>query len=352
VRSLSALGAFVFAVGALALNPSVRAFAVGEGMVPDLATMKNDYRRPAEVPAPADNSYAPQRAELGKKLFFDPRLSGSGAISCASCHNPALSWEDGLPTGIGHMGNRLGRHSPTVEDLAWGGPYFWDGRAASLEDQAKGPLQSAGEMNMPLADVTRTVESMPEYTSAFAKAYPGEALSIDTIAKAIANYERTIVSGTAPFDRWIEGEEGALSEAAKHGFTLFNGKAGCAECHSGWRFTDDGFHDIGLKSDDLGRGALPGPLTTGNPVLQHAFKTPTLRNVGMRAPYMHDGSKKSLREVIDLYDGGFIERQSLSTHVKRLNLMESEKRDLVAFMQSLTGKADLVVLPVLPKNGE
>src|SRR5882757_4464994 len=192
-----------------------------------LEVMKADYQRPSEIPTPKDNSYSPERADLGKSLFFDPRLSGSGAISCASCHNPALGWSDGLPTGIGHMGSRLGRHSPAIEDLAWGGPYFWDGRAATLEDQAKGPLQAGAEMNMPLAKVVTTVSSIANYRSAFTAAYSGGPITIDLIVTAIADFEKTIVSGLAPFDAWVDGDERAISESAKRGFQLFNGKSNC-----------------------------------------------------------------------------------------------------------------------------
>jgi len=309
-----------------------------------LEAMKAEYRRPSEIPSPSDNAYSPERATLGKALFFDPRLSGSGAISCASCHNPALGWSDGLTVGIGHMGSRLTRHSPTIENLAWGGPYFWDGRAESLEEQAKGPLQSPTEMNMS-TDAERIVTSIEGYKSAFAGAYPGEPVTIDTIAKAIASFERTVISGKAPFDRWIEGDENAISQAAKRGFALFSDKANCAACHSGWRFTDDGFHDIGIKSQDKGRGAV----LEGVPVLQYAFKTPTLRNVALRAPYEHDGSQKTLRDVIDFYDGGYESRPSLSPDIKKLNLTEREKDDLIAFLYTLTG-SEPVVLPVLPQS--
>lgn len=331
--------------GAAPMTTLARADADNAGLTADkLEMMKAEYRRPSEVPSPSDNAYSPQRAALGKALFFDPRLSGSGAISCASCHNPALGWSDGLTVGIGHMGSRLGRHSPTIENLAWSGPYFWDGRADSLEEQAKGPLQSPTEMNMS-PDAERMVASIEGYKSAFAAAYPGETVSIGTIAKAIASFERTVVSGRAPFDRWIEGDENAISQDAKRGFALFNGKANCAACHSGWRFTDDGFHDIGIKSQDKGRGAV----LEGIPALQYAFKTPTLRNVALRAPYEHDGSQKTLRDVIDFYDGGYESRPSLSSDIKKLDLTEGEKADLIAFLYTLTG-SEPVVLPVLPQN--
>lgn len=346
MRRLSCMGALLLTIGCLPIAAATFANAEGPalGVSAKLEALKAEYRRPLEIPSPSDNSYSRERSELGKALFFDPRLSGSGMLSCASCHNPALGWADGLQTGLGNMGSHLTRRTPTVENLAWGGPYFWDGRADTLEEQAKGPLQSPVEMNKPLVDVTQTVASIPGYKSAFDAAYPGEPLTIDTIAKAIANYERTIVSGQAPFDRWVEGDEHAISDAAKRGFVLFDGKANCAACHSGWRFTDDGFHDIGVKSDDKGRGAV----VTGIPALDHAFKTPTLRNVALRAPYQHDGSEQTLRDVVDFYNGEYVSRQSLSSDIKRLDLTDGEKDDLVAFMQTLTGN-DPVVLPVLPQ---
>ena len=337
-KTLTALGGLILIAGVAGAVPPPSAEA------PTLEELKADYRRPTEIPSPPENLYTPARAELGKMLFFDPRLSGSGALSCASCHNPALSWSDGLKTGIGHMGTRLARHSPTIENLAWGGPYFWDGRAETLEDQATGPIQAEAEMNMPAALVVGSVASTPGYRVAFARAYPGEAISLDTIGKAIANYERTIVSGQAPFDRWTEGAESAIGEDAKRGFILFNTKADCAVCHSGWRFTDDGFHDVGLKSKDKGRGVI----VAGVPALQYAFKTPSLRNIALSSPYMHDGSQKTLLEVVDFYDRGFIKRPSLSPHIKRLGLSAQEKSDLVTFLETLTGDNTPVTLPNLP----
>lgn len=342
MRSLTFIGGWI---AAIVLSPMITSAAViGNGI--DLTAMKAEYRRPADIPTPPDNAYSIERASLGKALFFDPRLSGSGALSCASCHNPLLGWGDGLKTGIGHMGTVLGRHTPAIENLAWGGPYFWDGRAATLEDQAKGPLQADKEMNMPLTSVVSIVSNLGGYRQAFAAAYPGEPLTIDTIAKAIANFERTLVSGEAPFDRWIEGDERAISEPAKRGFVLFNTKARCAVCHQGWRFSDDGFHDIGLKSDDKGRGQV----IAGVLPLAYAFKTPSLRNVARTAPYMHDGSEKTLREAIDLYDGRFVRRPSLSTDMKDVNLTQNEKDDLLAFLNTLTSDSDDVTLPRLPQR--
>ena len=304
------------------------------------------YVRPAAIPFPSDNRHTPARDELGRNLFFDPRLSGSNLISCASCHNPALSWGDGLPRAIGFTKKQLGRRTPTILNLAWADAMFWDGRAESLEEQALGPIQAAGEMNMPLDQMVAKVAAIPGYRDLFARAYPGEPIAKETVAKAIATFERGIVSGPAPFDHWEAGVEGALSPQARRGFDLFNAKAGCATCHSGWRFTDDSFHDIGVPDADRGRGTILPDI----PVMQHAFKTPTLRNVARRAPYMHDGSIGSLEDVVELYDlGGLAKRSSLSTDIKPLHLSWEEKHELVAFLRTLTSADAPFEVPVLPR---
>jgi len=304
-----------------------------------------DFQRPTKVPVSKANPSTPEKIALGQKLFFDPRLSGSGVISCATCHNPALGWSDGLPKGLGHMGGRLGRRTPTIIDVAYGEPYFWDGRAATLEDQAKGPLTSAAEMNMPAAQAIDRLQSIPGYVAAFEQAFPGQGVSLDTFAAAVASYERTVVSNSAPFDKWVQGDEQAVSAAAKRGFVLFNGKANCAVCHSGWRMSDDGFHDIGLPGADRGRAAIaPGIVQ-----LEHAFKTPTLRNINQRAPYMHDGSLATLAAVVDHYDHGFEHRESLDSQIHPLNLTSAEKSDLLAFLDTLTSVDAAAVVPVLPQ---
>jgi len=243
------------------------------------------------------------------------------------------------------MGTKLGRHTPTIIDVAFGEPYFWDGRAATLEDQAKGPLTSAKEMSMSVESALPLLRSMPGYVAAFAQAFPDQPISLDTIACAIASFERTIVSKEAPFDRWVQGDDHAISSAALRGFVLFNAKADCAVCHSGWRMSDDGFHDIGLNDSDRGRAAvMPGIVQ-----LERAFKTPTLRNINQRAPYMHDGSMATLEAVIDHYDNGFEIRPSLDTNVHRLGLTQAEKSDLLAFLDTLTSVDDPVVLAGLPR---
>ncbi len=261
--------------------------------------LKVKYLRPTAIPFPADNALTKDREKLGRTLFFDPRLSGSGAISCASCHNPAFGWDDGLAKGVGHGSKQLTRRTPTIVNVAWGELFFWDGRAESLEDQALGPIKSENEMNLSLEKMLKTVTSIQGYKPLFERAYPGSAIDEQTIAKAIATFERTLVSTEAPFDRWVKGDESAIPDSAKRGFVAFNGKAHCSECHSGWEFTDHGFHDIGTADDDPGRGKF---LKLDS--MQHAFKTPGLRNAARRAAFMHDGSESSLKSVIEFYDQG------------------------------------------------
>ena len=305
-----------------------------------------EFQRPSSIPYPPDNPYSKEREALGRSLFFDPRLSGSSWISCASCHNPSFSWGDGLPRAIGHEMKRLRRRTPTILNLAWAENLFWDGRASSLEEQALGPIQSPGEMNMPLSKMVETVRSISEYEQLFEKAYPNEPISEHTVAKAIANFERGVVSAKAPFDEWLEGNENAISKEAKRGFVVFNTQANCAQCHSGWRFTDDSFHDIGLESDDIGRSKLLPQIAS----MQHAFKTPTLRNADRRAPFMHDGSETTLQDVIEFYDrGGKVHRPSLSAKIKPLKLSARQKSDLVAFLKTLTSADGPVLVPMLPR---
>lgn len=318
--------------------------ARAEPAQPDIASLKTQYQRPEAVPFPKANAYTPAKAELGHKLFFDPRVSGPATMSCASCHNPALSWGDGLPTAVGSAANHLARRSPTILNLAWADSLFWDGRADTLEQQAVGPMMAPGEMNQSMPKLVATLASIPGYRDAFAAAFPGQQISSDTIAAAVATFERTVVSGDAPFDKWVNGDEKAINESARRGFVTFNDKGHCAACHSGWRFTDDSFHDIGLPDDDLGRGKL----VEGVEPLRHAFKTPGLRNIAGRAPYMHNGSVATLADVVRHYDHGFAKRPSLSAEIHALHLTDQDVNDLVAFMKTLSSEDAKVDVPVLP----
>lgn len=345
---IAALAAAFFLAG-LADTRAADAPPAASGGVPspaDLRAMQAKYRRPALIPFPEENPYSDAKSLLGHALFFDPRLSGPGTHSCATCHNPALGWKDGLPLGVGHDARQLPRATPTILNLAWGGLMMWDGRKDGLEDQATGPIETPAEMNLPLADLQARLAGVPAYRRMFRDAFGTDEVSVPRVAQAIATFERTLVSNEAPFDRWVRGDETAIGEDAKRGFVLFNTRANCNACHSGWRFTDDGFHDIGLASSDPGRGAQ----VPGEPMLDRAFKTPTLRNVDARFPYMHDGSVRTLRETVTHYDTGFIERASLSPEMRRLNLTPRETDQIVAFLHTLTSPDDPVTVPVLPST--
>ena len=203
-----------------------------------VVVLKASYERPTDIPFPEDNPFTQAKAKLGQTLYFDPRLSRSNMQSCASCHNPSFAWGDGLAKGVGDHMHELGRRSPTILNAAWSEALMWDGRFESLEEQALGPIQADVEMNMPLDELIAKLDRIDGYRDLFASAFDGDAeITADRIAMAIATYERTVVSGEAPFDRWIKGDQTAISASAQRGFHLFNGKARCAACHAGWRFT-------------------------------------------------------------------------------------------------------------------
>ncbi len=343
----------VLVASLVAVTASFANVVIGETRKVDLppqAAAKGDdvrasYRRPRTIPFPAENPYTFEKVVLGKKLYFDTRLSQGNLLSCASCHSPSYGWSDGQPTGVGHLMKRLGRRSPTIINAAYGLIFMWDGRADTLEEQALGPIQADVEMAMPIDQLLTRLKAIPEYPPLFEAAFPGKGITAENIGKAIATYERTVISGRAPFDAWIDGDERAISDAAKRGFALFNTKAQCNECHSGWNFTDDSFHDIGLASEDIGRGKiLPEVLKS-----QHAFKTPGLREITHRAPFMHNGSMTTLEQVIEHYNTGGINRPSRSELIKPLNLTNQEKADLIAFLKTLTSNLSPTAMPVLPR---
>src|SRR5262245_7254972 len=224
----------VIFAGSLSVATPARAdVAVGETRKVDIAKqaaptgndLRATYRRPKTIPFPADNPYTFEKVVLGKKLYFDTRLSQANLLSCASCHSPAFGWGDGQPVGVGHLMNRLKRRSPTIINAAYGVIFMWDGRAGSLEEQALGPIQAEVEMAMPIELLLVRLKAIPEYVTLFDAAFPGEGITPQNIAKAIATYERTVISARAPFDAWIDGDERAIPDAAKRGFTLFNTKA-------------------------------------------------------------------------------------------------------------------------------
>jgi len=316
---------------------------------PDLAALKARFRRPPAVPFPADNAYGEAKARLGRTLFFDPRLSGGGTLACAGCHDPAKGWSDARKTARGERGQELQRRTPALWNLAWAEKLFWDGRADSLEHQALMPIDNPDEMDRRPDDLAAWLNADADYRAAFAAAFPAAArLGKREIAQALATYVRTLVSPPTAFDRWIEGDATAISSAARRGFLLFTGNANCAACHTGWNFTDQAFHDIGLPpaperpggdpvGGDRGRGAI-----LNLPAVYFAFKTPGLRDLANRAPYMHDGAVATLAAVIAHYESGIVARPSLSRDMKAIALGESERAELLAFLETLStpGPAD------------
>jgi len=330
---------------ATAVVGETRTFAVTKAVDATTEKLRADYKRPKIIPFPKDNPYTAEKAALGKTLFFDSRLSSGNLLSCASCHSPAYGWGDGQPVGVGHLMNKLKRRSPSIINAAYAQIFMWDGRAGSLEEQALGPIQADVEMAMPIKDLLVKLNAIAEYKPLFDAAFPGKGITPDTIAHAIATYERTVISGRAPFDSWIDGDEKAISAEAKRGFVLFNTKGQCHTCHSGWNFTDDSFHDIGLKTSDPGRGKF----LEGIPKAMHAFKTPGLREVTRRGPYMHNGSMATLEQIIEHYDHAGEERESRSDLIFPLKLSKQDKSDLVAFLKTLTSDVDPTTVPVLPR---
>ena len=314
--------------------------AVQPGAAGDLSA----YKRPLTVPFEKVTAYSPQLATLGKMLFFDPRLSGNKNMTCASCHNPSFGFETPVKTPIGAANTALARQAPTVLNVAWVSPFFWDGRAQNLEEQAAGPITAAAEMNGKLETAVAEMQNIPDYKAWFGEVFPDKGITRETILTAIATYERTVVSNWSPFDRWVDGDEKAVSDGAKRGFEVFTGSAGCSACHSGWNFTDNKFHDIGLPDEDMGRFKID-PSSPNN---RHAFKTPGLRNTLYRGPYMHDGSLKSMDEVIAHYESGGVGRPSQDAAMMPFLLTDQERDDLIAFLGTLTAEKQDIPLPTLP----
>jgi cytochrome c peroxidase len=302
------------------------------------------------VPMPADNVSTPARVELGQALFFDPRMSGNGAMSCASCHNPSLGWSDGLKTAVGWGGQVLGRATPTVTNTAFNTQFMWDGRKKSLEDQALGPMKTPQEMNTDFAVALARLRDVPGYVAMFDKAYPGEGVQEETIAKAIAAFERTVVVNDSAFDRWLAGDRKAMTLQQWRGYKVFAdaGKGNCAACHSAPNFTDNGFHNIGVAKGegegDPGRYAIRKVAS-----MKGAFKTPSLRDIETTAPYFRDGSAATLHDVVEHYVTGGVDQSNLSGSMRPLTLTTQEKDDLVAFMKALSGQRKPLTVPHLPQ---
>lgn len=301
---------------------------------------------------PQENPLSKEKVQLGKMLYFDKRLSADNSISCASCHDPEAGFADPSPLSKGFQGKTGTRHSPTIINSAFSYFQFWDGRAPSLEEQAKAPMENPLEMAHTLEGAVKSIAAIPGYRPYFKAAFGDDTVTIGRIAQAIASFERTVLSGNSPWDRYIYANEvDALSESARRGLELFEGKALCTSCHVGFNLTDGLFHNLGVgmskENPDLGRY-----IVTGEEKDKGAFKTPTLRDISKTAPYMHDGSMKTLEEVIELYNRGGEPNPWLDPKMKPLNLSEQEKQDLLAFLKSLDGDWGPVAGPELPPDPE
>lgn len=289
---------------------------------------------------PEDNPVTEEKLKLGKRLFFETSLSIDNSISCASCHVPENGFADPNQFSSGVGGKQGGRQAPTAFNRIFTLRQFWDGRAATLEEQALGPVQNPIEMAMPdMETVVKRLESDPKYVALFEAAFPPDGgITANHIAKSIATFERSILAGNSPFDRFQAGDKTAMSETAQRGYEIFKDekRGNCETCHVGFNFSDENYYNLGVgmdtKTPDLGRYAIQE--LEG---YQGAFKTPTLRQISKTAPYMHDGSQKTLEEVVDFYNKGGHANKWLNSKVKKLNLSKQDQKDLVDFLKALTG---------------
>ena len=296
-----------------------------------------------EVTYPADNPATSEKLALGKLLFFDPRLSGDNSMSCATCHLPEKALADGLPTAKGHGGKSLARNTPSLLNVAFFERFFWDGRAKTLEEQALGPITSPDEMNQDLEELEKELNAVPGYVKQFAEVF-GTQVTRDGIAKALAAFERSLVTGRSPLDRYLAGDKSALSAEAKRGMELFVGDAGCIRCHQGPLLSDGKLYRLGIGTGDEGLAAVTKKKGDGG-----KFRTPSLRNVAQTAPYMHDGSKKTLDEVVEFYYRGVPPgTPEMPLDIQPLTGQSySEIPALVAFLQALSGPPPEVIPPDL-----
>lgn len=284
------------------------------------------------VGVPDNNPITPAKIRLGERLFFDATLSADRQLSCASCHDPKRAFTSGTRLAAGVFGRTSSRNVPTILNRAYGQSFFWDGRAATLEEQALGPIQNRTEMGLSISALTARLRQSASYRRGFAEAF-GEPPSATAAARALATYVRAQRVADAPYDRYRAGDSNALPADAARGLSLFRGRANCSACHSGPNFTDEQFHNTGVSwgSGDLGRFRV-----TRRAEDRGRFKTPTLRQLRLTSPYMHDGSLDSVDAVVEFYDAGGNANPWLDSELHPLRLTVAEKRDLIAFLLSLS----------------
>jgi cytochrome c peroxidase len=290
---------------------------------------------PAQRPVPRDNPLTEAKVRLGRRLFFDPILSGDGSVACASCHRPDHGFAGPEPRAVG-AGGRVGpRNAPSLLNRAFGSAFFWDGRAASLEEQALHPIESPLEMASSVPEALRRLGAHKEYPAAFRAAF-GDGVSAANLARALASFERVLLAGDSRVDRFHAGKFGVLNDSERQGLWLFESRGGCWRCHSGQNFSDEAYHNTGVSwggaPADLGRHAV-----TRQEADRGRFKTPSLRGVARTAPYMHDGSLATLEEVVEYYNRGGNKNPHLDPLMRPLGLSQRDVADLVAFLQALSG---------------
>ena len=302
------------------------------------------------MPVPDDNPLTPEKIALGRRLFSDRVLSRDGTRSCASCHDPDRAFTDGRPVAIGVRGRRGTRNAPTLINRGYGRAQFWDGRARSLEQQAVEPIANPKELDLGLDEAIDRLARLRAYRDQFEAAF-GRPVNSDDLARALSSYVRSILAGDSPFDRYVNGDTGALSDEARRGLRLFRGRANCTACHVGPLLTDERFHNTGVAwrapdqrpgSGQAGSGQasfqdLGRFLVTGTDADRGAFKTPTLREIARTAPYMHDGSLARLDDVIEYYERGGNPNAFRDPELRPLALSGDDRRALVAFLESLSG---------------
>ncbi len=299
------------------------------------------------VPVPESNPPTAETVALGRKLFFETKLSADSTVSCASCHAPAAGFADPRRFSIGVGGKTGNRQAPAALNAVYNPAQFWDGRAATLEDQAAGPIANPVEMSLAHTDCSTRIDSDPVYKVLFEKAFGPGPVNMDKITKAIASFERTLVSGNSPFDKYqFGGDKKAMSPAAIRGLAIFKDakRGNCAVCHTidekSALFTDGKFHNLGVGLDSKGELTDLGRFNeTKVETDKGAFRTPTLRSIAKTAPYMHDGSQRTLSDVVDFYVGAGSSNPYRDKEIKELKLSGQERADLVAFLEALTGEA-------------
>lgn len=301
------------------------------------------------VVAPADNPQTSAKILLGKKVYFDTRLSKDNTVSCATCHDPSKGWSDSGPTSKGINSQMGGRRSPPVVNAAHSRLQFWDGRAPTLEEQAKGPIQNPIEMGNSHDAMLRTLNDIPGYVTEFKSVFGTTPITVDQVAQAIAAFERTVVTTDSPFDRFVQGDVSALTPLEKQGLEIFNGKGHCTACHWGGQLSDGRFHNLGVEPIEPGKPDEGRRAVTKSEEDFGAFKTPTVRDVAARAPYLHTGKEKTLEDLVRLYNrGGGPEDANLDPMMVPLGLSETEIKALVAFMTRATTSTNPEVADVKP----